>query len=701
MPDNSAHRFTRAFLEPWKLFAIAAFVLAPQASAQTTTTVTVPSNQLWTDTGILLTAGETVIVTASGTVDNGGRIPAWMNNTPNGQPLPQCAVGKQKPFPANNLPCWSLIGEITQTGTPFEVGTSTTFAATPGEFYLTGNNNNSGNNSGAFTAMITVYPQSQLVLGCQPPPSPTMAATVFYSATCTGYGGTPPYSWSIVNGSLPDGLTQSANTGPSVTVSGTPSTSVPIPYGYTVQLTDSSTPSQTGVGFGSYSGTIGTLLISCGTTTGTPIPNYPNTGPAQANVFYSATCSASGGTGQYTWSIVDGSVPPGVGLTSTTGSPVTVSGSPAAFEGSFEAYSYNVQVTDTSSPPQTNSISYDGLVGNLSLSCTTTTGPAQVGVYYSATCTPENGTPLSPPYYFSIIGSLPAGLTQTYTAANTTISGIPSAAGQFSFTIQLTDSNNPTETVPYLYSLTVAPGNANLVPSPQALTFNYQLLGTQPASQQLGISSSGAALTFTAAATSTGNWLSVSPTSGTTPASLTVSVNTSGLAVGSYSGAVTVTDASAGNSPLVVPVTLTIIQSPNLVPSPTFLTFNYQQGGTPPGSLPLVISSSRTPQSFTAAATSTGNWLSVSPTSGATPATLMVSVNTAGLAVGLYSGMVTVTDPSAGNSPLTVTVTLNVTAPPNLVSNSASLSFSYQQGGTQPGSQPLTITSSAAALTLS
>src|SRR5580704_17386958 len=103
---------------------IGAFILAPFAMAQTTKTVTVPAAQLWTDTGITLVAGQTVNITASGSIYVGGRIPGWINATPNGQPLPQCAVGKQSPFPAPDAACFSLIGEITQTGAPFEVGSS-------------------------------------------------------------------------------------------------------------------------------------------------------------------------------------------------------------------------------------------------------------------------------------------------------------------------------------------------------------------------------------------------------------------------------------------------------------------------------------------------------------------------------------------------------------------------------------------------
>ena len=111
-----------------------------------------------------------------------------------------------------------------------------------------------------------------------------------------------------------------------------------------------------------------------------------------------------------------------------------------------------------------------------------------------------------------------------------------------------------------------SPQAPNLLPTPASMSFGYQLGGAQPGSQALAIASSSAAsaLSFTAAASTTsgGNWLSVSPLSGTTPAVLMVSVNTAGLAVGSYNGAITVTSGPAGNNPLSVPVTLNVTQAP-------------------------------------------------------------------------------------------------------------------------------------------
>lgn len=62
--------------------------------------------------------------------------------------------------------------------------------------------------------------------------------------------------------------------------------------------------------------------------------------------------------------------------------------------------------------------------------------------------------------------------------------------------------------------------------------------------------------------------------------------------------------------------------------------------------------------------TAGNNWLIVSPGSATTPASLVVSVNPAGLAAGAYDGVITLTAGGAVNSPLAVSVRLVVTAAP-------------------------------------
>jgi uncharacterized protein (TIGR03437 family) len=101
---------------------------------------------------------------------------------------------------------------------------------------------------------------------------------------------------------------------------------------------------------------------------------------------------------------------------------------------------------------------------------------------------------------------------------------------------------------------------ASLSASPTTLSFSYSTGGATPANQSVSVTSLGSALSFTAAAStvSGSNWLSVSPASGITPATLNVSVNPAGVPSGIYQGAITVTPSGSGNQPLTIAVTLTI-----------------------------------------------------------------------------------------------------------------------------------------------
>jgi hypothetical protein len=93
--------------------------------------------------------------------------------------------------------------------------------------------------------------------------------------------------------------------------------------------------------------------------------------------------------------------------------------------------------------------------------------------------------------------------------------------------------------------------------NPASMSFTATAGGANPASQSLSITNTGGGtLSWTASINTT--WLSISPASGTAPSTTTVSVNITGLAAGTYNGAITVTAAGATNTPVTVPVTLTV-----------------------------------------------------------------------------------------------------------------------------------------------
>jgi hypothetical protein len=194
-----------------------------------------------------------------------------------------------------------------------------------------------------------------------------------------------------------------------------------------------------------------------------------------------------------------------------------------------------------------------------------------------------------------------------------------------------------------------------------------------------------------------GSWLSASP-NGSTPGSVTVSANPAGLAAGVYNGSVAVSSAGAANSPQIVSVTFTVGAQLS-VPSGG-ITFNYQIGSNPPASASVIVSSTGAPLAITAmpSTSSGGNWLSVTPTTGTTQITLTVSASPTGLVVGTYNGAITISSPNASNSPVSVSVVLNVTGQPSFSVMPGSLSFQFQSGGSSPPSQALSVASSGAPL---
>jgi hypothetical protein len=341
---------------------------------------------------------------------------------------------------------------------------------------------------------------------------------------------------------------------------------------------------------------------------------------------------------------------------------LTVIGSPApTLTAAPAALAFTYQAGGPALPAQALTIGSSGSVLNYTVSAS---GGAWLGV------TPTSGNTLGSVGVF----------------VNT--SGLAVATYSGSISIAAPGAGNTPLTVPV--TLTVTAGN--LFTTLYTANFSYIIGGAVQSLPNISIGSTGSALSYTVSAPS---WLVVTPTSGTTPGSLSVTLNTTGLTAGTYSGSMTIAAPGAGNSPLSVPENLTVA-NPSIVPSQSSLTFNYATGGTAPAAQSLSINSNGAALSYTVSA-SGGTWLSVTPTSGTTPGSVSVSVNTTGLAVGTYSGSVTIAATGAANTLVTAPVTLNVTLPA-ITTTPSSLTFSYTTGGTVPAAQSVSITSNGSAL---
>ncbi len=296
-------------------------------------------------------------------------------------------------------------------------------------------------------------------------------------------------------------------------------------------------------------------------------------------------------------------------------------------------------------------------------------------------------------------GSIPGTVAITADPAQLT-------AGTYTakLTVAVAEAVPSTQTVDV--SLTVAAGTpGQLAVNAQSLPFSV----TQGSEGvlQLAISNVGGAAVPYAASASTatgGNWLQVSPAAGSVtasaPASVTVTAKAGSLAVGTYRGTVTITNADSGQS-IAIPVSFAV-SAPvqRLLLSHSGLAFTAVSGGGAP--LPQSIGILNTAQGamgWTATATTLSggsSWLRIDSASGMVNAPtdvslVNVSVDASSLAPGDYYGLVQVRAPSASNGVQSITVVLSVQAAgsnPGLEVRPTGLIFTGVAGAT-PGSQEI------------
>lgn len=294
--------------------------------------------------------------------------------------------------------------------------------------------------------------------------------------------------------------------------------------------------------------------------------------------------------------------------------------------------------------------------------------------------------------------------------------------GVYRATINVSATGPPSRTLSIPVTFVVGSGgggqNATLTAAPASLSFSGQAGAASPASQQINVTSTPDATPFSVSTSTTDgrSWLGALPVNATAPATVTVSVNTTGLPAGSYSGTVTLTP--TGGSAVQVPVTLSVASASGLAVTPASLDFSYTIGGTGPSAKTFQVSSTgSSPVSFTTTATMTdgSGWLSAAPASGTTPQAVTVTINSAALtAAGVYRGKVRVAPPGGSASasidvPVTVTVTSSGGGGGGgggsavLQVAPTSLSFAGQVGGGSPAAQSVTVGSnpSGASVTVS
>ncbi|WP_198511193.1 putative Ig domain-containing protein [Janthinobacterium sp. 67] len=483
-------------------------------------------------------------------------------------------------------------------GTATATGTSISYTPTagyggPDSFTYTATNG-SGTSAPA-TVTITVGGPT-ITIAPSTVPAATLGTT--YSQNVTAANGIAPYTYAISAGALPAGVSLNTATG---ALSGTPMAGGV--FNFTVRATDSSTGSGPYSGARAYSLTVAAPTISIA----------PTTLPAMTSgVAYSQTIAASGGTSTYTYAKTAGSLPAGLVLAADG----TLSGTPTA----AGAYSFTVTATDSSTGagPYSGSRAYSGTVAAPTISIAPTTLPAMTsGVAYSQTIAASGGT--STYTYAKTAGSLPAGLVL---AADGTLSGTPTAAGAYSFTVTATDSS--TGAGPYsgsrAYSGTVAAG----APTAGAVSATVAY-GSGPTSITLSLGGGAATSVAVASAaahgtaTASGTSITYTPTPGYAgPDSFTYkATNVSGT---SPPATVTVT---VGNPT----VALTPATLPNATAEATYAAPLTVTGGTAPYT--FSISSGTLPAGLTLNA-STGVLSGTTNVAGSFPVSIKVTDSSTG-----------------------------------------------------------------------
>lgn len=349
---------------------------------------------------------------------------------------------------------------------------------------------------------------------------------------------------------------------------------------------------------------------------------------------------------QITYSVDSNSGPPRTGFLSFVSPPATFeidqdSNTPPPVFTQINSVSGS---STTSSPTVSQSASFRNTGGTANFSASISGAGFDIN--------PKSGSILggnnSPTFTISFngAGQNPGNYVGSYTVSGTNSSGTTSTSGTFSVAF-----------------------NGTVVVHTGTLVFNLPNLAAQQQQQFTVSEAQATAMAINMSYNGDGKAsVTVSPGASNTPSTINVTASIGSLKPGqSSSGTIAITCPNCVN-PQNVPVVVNgppISSLSTLSAAPGSLTFSYQAGGTNPSPQSIGVSGSL---STSFLIQSDSPWLSASPSGGTTNATVAVSVDGSKLPGGTQAiGNLTVSCSNAAlcsNSPITIPVTVNITAAP-------------------------------------
>ena len=223
--------------------------------------------------------------------------------------------------------------------------------------------------------------------------------------------------------------------------------------------------------------------------------------------------------------------------------------------------------------------------------------------------------------------------------------------GQYSAIVTVSSSLAGVAPKALAVDLIVAPG-AVITLSSTSVDFSAVVGQASPPAQNVQVSNGGGgtlnglslgAVSYSGA----GGWLSVSLGATTAPTTISATVNSTGLAPGTYTASLTVSSAAATNSPRTVSVTLVVDEAPVIaIFPPNWIFTSVRTKGDPPAQAIQVTNAGGGPLSGLTTEVDYGagptGWLDLTLGSTTGPTTLIGRPRATGLAVGTYQATVTI-----------------------------------------------------------